>query len=144
MAHVFSMSCKVTAVNGALATAAGRARAAAWWQENGFGKLWLETCRHGERVPTELLVETRDAFRALGFTVCGMMTPTMLNDPAPGEAEPPMVVCWGDPVARGRMARGGRARLRPRQVDGLSHAKFAKVRPRLASHVSRPMWHGVR
>lgn len=103
MAHVFSMSCKVTAVNGALATAAGRARAAAWWQENGFGKLWLETCRHGERVPTELLVETRDAFRALGFAVCGMMTPTMLNDPAPGEAEPPMVVCWGDPVARGRL-----------------------------------------
>ena len=32
--HVFSMSCKVTAVNGDLATAEGRAKAIAWWKKN--------------------------------------------------------------------------------------------------------------
>ena len=101
--HVFSMSCKVTAVNGELATAAGREKAIAWWRENGFTKLWLETYRHGEYVPTERLVEERDAFRAAGFAVCGMITPTMMNDPAPGAKEPQMVVCWSDPKARARM-----------------------------------------
>ena len=50
--HVFSMSCKVTAVNGDLATAAGREKAIEWWRRNGFTKLWLETYRHGEYVPT--------------------------------------------------------------------------------------------
>ena len=70
--HVFSMSCKVTAVNGDLATAEGRAKAIAWWKKNGFSKLWLESYRHGERVPTERLVEERDAFRAEGFAVCGI------------------------------------------------------------------------
>ena len=46
--HVFSMSCKVTAVNGDLATPEGRAKAVEWWKRNGFTKLWLETYRHGE------------------------------------------------------------------------------------------------
>ena len=101
--HVFSMSCKVTAVNGDLATAEGRAKAIAWWKKNGFSKLWLESYRHGERVPTERLVEERDAFRAEGFEVCGMITPTMLNDTEPGKDEPQMVVCWSDPKARERM-----------------------------------------
>ncbi len=101
--HVFSMSCKVTAVNGDLATAEGRAKAVAWWKKNGFSKLWLESYRHGERVPTERLVEERDAFRAEGFEVCGMITPTMLNDPKPGAKEAQMVVCWSDPKARERM-----------------------------------------
>ena len=50
--HVFSMSCKVTAVNGDLATAEGREKAIGWWRRNGFTKLWLESYRHGERVPT--------------------------------------------------------------------------------------------
>ena len=101
--HVFSMSCKVTSVNGDLATAEGRGRAIAWWKKNGFTKLWLETYRHGEHVPTERLVEERDAFRQAGFTVCGMITPTMLNDIEPGKKEPRMVVCWSDPKARERM-----------------------------------------
>lgn len=101
--HVFSMSCKVTAVNGDLATAAGRAKAISWWKKNGFSKLWLESYRHGERVSTERLVEERDAFRAAGLEVCGMITPTMLNDPAPGAKEPQMVTCWSDPKARARM-----------------------------------------
>lgn len=101
--HVFSMSCKVTAVNGDLATAEERAKAIAWWKKNGFSKLWLESYRHGERVPTERLVEERDAFRAEGFEVCGMITPTMLNDTEPGKDEPQMVVCWSDPKARERM-----------------------------------------
>ena len=101
--HVFSMSCKVTAVNGDLATAEGRERAIAWWKKYGFTKLWLETYRHGEYVPTERLVEERDVFRLAGFTVCGMITPTMLNDTEPGKKEPRMVVCWSDPKARERM-----------------------------------------
>lgn len=101
--HVFSMSCKVTAVNGDLATQEGRARAIDWWRKFGFAKLWLETYRHGEYVPTERLVEERDAFRAAGLEVCGMITPTMLNDTPPGEAEPPMVVCWSDTKACERL-----------------------------------------
>lgn len=102
--HVFSMSCKVTAVNGDLATPEGRARAIDWWRKNGFTKLWLETYRHGEHVSSERLAEERDAFRTAGFEVCGMITPTMLNDPPPGAKEPQMVVCWSDPVARERMS----------------------------------------
>lgn len=101
--HVFSMSCKVTAVNGDLATADGRAKAIAWWRENGFTKLWLESYRHGESVPTERLVEERDAFRAEGFEVCGMITPTMLNAPKPCAREAQMVACWSDPKARERL-----------------------------------------
>ena len=45
--HVFSMSCKVTACNGDLAAAEGRARAIAWWKKNNITKLWLESYRHG-------------------------------------------------------------------------------------------------
>ena len=101
--HVFSMSCKVTAVNGDLANPEGRARAIDWWRKFGFTKLWLETYRHGEYVPTERLAEERDAFRAAGFDVCGMITPTMLNGAAPGKEEPSMVVCWSDPKARERL-----------------------------------------
>ena len=101
--HVFSMSCKVTACNGGLATAEGRAKAIAWWKKNNITKLWLESYRHGERVASDRLVELRDAFRAEGFEVCGMITPTMLNDSAPGKKEPQMVVCWSDPKARERM-----------------------------------------
>lgn len=101
--HVFSMSCKVTAVNGDLASAAGRARAIEWWRKHGFSKLWLESYRHGEHVSAERLVEERDAFRAAGFEVCGMITPTMLNDPMPGAKEAQTVVCWSDPKARRRM-----------------------------------------
>lgn len=101
--HVFSMSCKATACNGELATPEGRARAVDWWRRNGFSKLWLESYRHGVAVPSELLAEERDAFRAAGFEVCGMITPTMLNDPAPGASEAQMVVCWSDPAARERL-----------------------------------------
>jgi hypothetical protein len=110
--HVFSMSCKVTAVNGDLATAEGRAKAIAWWKKYGFTKLWLESYRHGERVPTEKLVEERDAFRAEGFEVCGMITPTMLNDTEPGKDEPQMVVCWSDRRRGSACARNVRARRR--------------------------------
>ena len=72
--HVFSMSCKVTAVNGDLATPEGRDKAIAWWRKYGFTKIWLESYRHGEYAPTERLVEERDAFRQAGFEVCGMIT----------------------------------------------------------------------
>lgn len=101
--HVFSMSCKVTACNGDLATPLGRARAMDWWRRHNFTKIWLETYRHGERVSSERIIEERDAFRTEGFEVCGMITPTMLNDALPDKAEPQLVVCWSDPIARKRM-----------------------------------------
>ena len=37
--HVFSMSCKVTAVNGDLATPDGRDKAIAWWRRTPSGLL---------------------------------------------------------------------------------------------------------
>lgn len=101
--HVFSMSCKVSAVTGDLAAPEGRAKAIAWWRKYGFTKIWLESYRHGVAAPSELLAEERDAFRAEGLEVCGMITPTMLNDPAPGAQEAQMVVCWSDPKARARL-----------------------------------------
>ena len=102
-AHVFSMSIKVTGLNGGLASAEGRARAVEWWKRNHISKLWLESYRHGERVPSERLAAIRDELRSAGFEVCGMITPTMLNDPEPGKDEPEMVVCWSDPKAQARL-----------------------------------------
>lgn len=102
--HVFSMSCKVPSCNKELNTAEGRARAIAWFRKNRITKLWLESYRHGERVETKLLEEERDAFRTAGFEVCGLITPTKLNDP-PAGGEAPFVVCWGDPKARERLAQ---------------------------------------
>ena len=96
--HVFSMSCKVTACNGDLSTPEGRAKAIAWWKEHGFTKLWLESYRHGESASTERLIEERDAFRQAGFEVCGMITPTSLSDPRPGDKGRKFwVTCWSDP-----------------------------------------------
>ena len=97
-AHVFSLSCKVTALNGDFGTAEGRARTVDWCRRNGMTKLWLESYRHAERVPTERLVEVRDAFRKEGFSVSGLITPTQLND------SKSMVCCWTDPKARARLA----------------------------------------
>ena len=102
--HVFSMSCKVTACNGDLATAEGRAKAIAWWKKNNITKLWLESYRHGERVASERLAELRDAFRAEGFEVCCMITPTSLNDITEESVKRKFTVtCWSDPKARERM-----------------------------------------
>ncbi len=100
--HVFSMSCKVPSCNTELNTKEGRARAIDWCRKNHITKLWLESYRHAERVETKLLEEERDAFRAAGFEVCGMITPTKLNDP-PTDGEAPFVVCWSDPKARKRL-----------------------------------------
>ena len=101
--HVFSMSCKVPSCNKELNTKAGRARAIEWFRKNHITKLWLESYRHAEHVETKLLEEERDAFRAAGLEVCGMITPTKLNDPPVG-GEAPFVVCWSDPKARERLA----------------------------------------
>ena len=101
--HVFSMSCKVPSCNKELNTKEGRARAIEWFRKNHITKLWLESYRHGERVEAKLLEEERDAFRAAGFAVCGMITPTKLNDPPEG-GEAPFVVCWSDPKAQERLA----------------------------------------
>ena len=101
--HVFSMSCKVPSCNVELSTEAGRARAIEWFRRNRITGLWLESYRHGEKVETELLEEERDAFRAAGFEVCGMITPTKLNNPPEG-GEAPFVVCWSDPKAWRRLA----------------------------------------
>ncbi len=100
--HVFSMSCKVTSCNGELATASGREMAIAWFRKNHITKLWLESYRHNQSVTTERLIALRDAFRAEGFELCGMITPTRLND-APSGGERRMVVCWSDRKARSRM-----------------------------------------
>ncbi len=100
--HVFSMSCKVTCCLKELNTPEGRARAIMWWKANGFTKVWLESYRHTECVPDALLIEERDALRAEGFTVCGLITPTQLNY-APAGGVSRMVVCWSDPKARERM-----------------------------------------
>ena len=97
-AHVFSLSCKVTALNGDFGTVEGRARTVAWCRTNGVAKLWLESYRHAERVPTARLIEVRDAFRKEGLAVSGMITPTQLND------SKSMVCCWTDPKARARLA----------------------------------------
>lgn len=97
-AHVFSLSCKVTAVNGDFGTAEGRAKAVVWCRANHITKLWLESYRHAEQVPITRLVEVRDAFRKEGFAVSGMITPTQLND------SKSMVCCWTDPKACARLA----------------------------------------
>lgn len=97
-AHVFSMSCKVNAINGAFATEEGRAKAVAWCRKNNITKFWLESYRHNEKVPSERLVEVRDYFRKNGFAVSGMITPTQLNDSRS------MVCCWSDPVACSRLS----------------------------------------
>ena len=103
--HVFSMSCKVPSCNAELNTPEGRARAIGWCRTNHITKLWLESYRHAERVETKLLEEERDAFRAEGFEVCGMITPTRLNDPpANGKSPAPIAVCWSDPKALERLA----------------------------------------
>ena len=102
--HVFSMSCKVTAVNGDLATPEGRAKAVAWWKKNHITKLWLESYRHGECASAERLAEERDAFRAEGFEVCGLITPTSLSVPTPEQRDRKFwVTCWSDPKARERI-----------------------------------------
>lgn len=102
--HVFSMSVKVTGVIGDLATKEGRAKAVAWWKKHRIKKLWLESYRHGRSVSSELLAEERDAFRAEGFGVCGMITPTSLSVPTPKQKEGKFwITCWSDPVARERI-----------------------------------------
>ena len=95
--HVFSMSCKVNALNGAFATPEGRAKAIEGFRRFRVTKLWLESYRHTERVSVERLVEVRDAFRKAGFETCGLITPTQLN------TNLQMVCCWSDPHARRRL-----------------------------------------
>ena len=102
--HVFSMSVKVTGLNGDLATKEGRAKAVAWCKKHHITKLWLESYRHGERVESARLAEVRDAFCAEGFEVCGMITPTSLNDPTEQSSKMKFTItCWSDPKARERI-----------------------------------------
>lgn len=101
--HIFSMSCKVTSLNRELSTAAGRRKLIKWCRKNNFSKLWLESYRHGETVDSELLREERDAFRAEGFEVCGMITPTCLNPVAEGE-KAPIETCWSNSASRERLS----------------------------------------
>ena len=104
IAAIFSMSFKVTALNGELTRPGVKERAAAWLKTHHITKVYLETYRHAEYVPTERLVAYRDWFRTNGFEVAGLLTPTMLNDPEkPGE-KPPYCCCWSDPKCRERLA----------------------------------------
>ena len=51
-----------------------------------------------------------------------MITPTMLNDPAPGKKEPQMVVCWSDPKARS----AANSRCFPVEFRATNSAKTAR------------------
>ena len=102
--HVFSMSCKVTSCNGALSNAGKREEFAEWCKENHITKLWLESYRHGESVPSSLLRKERNDFRSKGMDVCGMITPTCLNEPSEN-GKSPIETCWSDPAARKKLSR---------------------------------------
>lgn len=101
--HVFSMSVKVTGCNNDFSDAGKLASAIAWWKSNGIEKVWLESYRHGERVSNQRLGQLRERLVAAGFETCGMITPTMLNNPERGAKEAQMVVCWSDEVAQRRL-----------------------------------------
>lgn len=101
--HVFSMSCKVTSLNGELSDQASREQFADWCRANHISKLWLESYRHGESVPSGLLEEERDAFRQLGFEVCGMITPTCLDPVSEGQ-KAPIETCWSNPESCKKMS----------------------------------------
>lgn len=105
MGHVFSMSVKVSSLNRELRDAGKRNGFVEWLRKTPISKLWIESYRHGEYVGSDLLAEYRDYFRSAGFAVSAMVTPTCLNDPAPGEERAPFVVCWSDGKARERLAR---------------------------------------
>ena len=102
--HVFSMSCKVTSCNGALSNKDKREEFAGWCKENHITKLWLESYRHGETVPSSLLRKERNFFRRHDMEVCGMITPTCLNAPVEN-GESPIETCWSDPAARKRLSK---------------------------------------
>ncbi len=77
---LFSMTCKVDSVEGALATEDGRLRAMEWMRGLGIGKVYLETYRHKHRIQDrELLCRIRDSFRQGGFEVSGCITPTQMS-----------------------------------------------------------------
>jgi lysophospholipase L1-like esterase len=102
--HVFSMSFKVTSLNGELKDAAKREALFSWLSSNRFSRVYLESYRHGESVPTELLKEYKRLFEERGFSVAGLITPTSLNTPAKKGERAPFCVCWGEEAARERLA----------------------------------------
>ncbi len=101
--HVFSMSCKVTSCNNDLSTTKGRKKLVRWCDDNHITKLWLESYRHGETVPTDLLREERDDFCKAGLEVNGMITPTCLA-PASEDEMSPIEVCWSNREAREKLS----------------------------------------
>ena len=104
--HLFSMTCKVDAVEGQLATRAGRADACRWMQGLGIAKLYLETYRHGRFVrDAGLLQAIRDDFRARGFEVCGCITPTQMSRRV---ADWKITTCFTDPTAHALLAETAR------------------------------------
>lgn len=104
--HIFSMTCKVDAVKGALATAEDRAEACRWMQGLGISKLYFETYRHGHFVrDSGLLQAIRDDFRARGFEVCGCITPTSMSRRVVGWK---ITTCFTDPVAHALLAETAR------------------------------------
>lgn len=103
MGHVFSMSCKVTSCSKDLSTAKGRKKLVKWCKDNHVSKLWLESYRHGESVPTDLLREERDAFNNAGLDVCGMITPTCLG-PVAEDGRTPIESCWSDSETRAKLS----------------------------------------
>lgn len=136
--YVFSLSVKVTGCNGELRSPEGRERALQWFRANHITKLWLESYRHGIRVPDEVLAEERDAFRAAGLTVCGMLTTTGFDGPLGSGAR--VEVCWARPEARERLREEVRrvARLFDTVIiDDFLYAGCDGTCPRCAAEMKR-------
>lgn len=103
--HAFSMSFKVTSLNGELKDPVRRNATAHWLASNGFSRVWLESYRHAESVPTGLLKEYKAFFESRGFRAAGLITPTSLNTPSKKGVRAPFCVCWGEKAARDRLSR---------------------------------------
>ena len=103
--HIFSMSFKVTSLNGELRELEKREKAVSYLLSNGFSRVWLESYRHGESVPTELLKEYKEYFEKKGLKASGLITPTSLNTPAKEGERAPFCVCWAEQAARERLSR---------------------------------------
>ena len=105
--HVFSMSVKATsfAEGGDLVSQNRRTWLADWLKTYGFTKVYLESYRHNVYAPTETLTAARNEFRAAGFEVCGLITPTCLDmDPAATPASGGYATCFSNPQARLRLS----------------------------------------
>lgn len=76
--YVFGCDCIVNDCLNELNTPEGRRRAVDWFRRHHVSKIYVESFRHGQAVPTELLRTIRDEFRAAGLVTGGCFTPTSM------------------------------------------------------------------